>query len=312
MRIVFMGTPEFAIPSLEALVENKYNVIAVVTQPDKPAGRGKRIVCSDIKCCAMKHNIEVLQPKRIKENEWVERLKAYQPDLFVTCAFGQILSQEILDIPKLGCINVHGSLLPKYRGAGTIHKAIIDGENETGITTMFTDAGVDTGDMLLKESIEITEDMTTGELHDKLKCLGAMVLIKTLKGLEEGTLVKIPQDNSQASYAPIIKKEIGEIDWSKTSTEIHNLVRGTYPWPIAYSHYDGDRMRVLQTTKLELKNTDMQPGTILQVEKEGIDIQTGDGIIRIKKIQFDNCRPLLISQFICGHEIVVGHMLGKG
>lgn len=305
-----MGTPEFAVPCLEKLVNEGYEVLAVVTQPDKPKGRGNKLTPPPVKEFADKIGIKALQPKRIKTNESVEELKALKPDLFVTAAYGQLLSQEILDIPALGCINVHASLLPKYRGAAPIHWAVINGECETGITTMFTDIGMDTGDMLLSRKFKIDDSICVGELHDKLSLIGAEVLIETLNELKKGTLKRIPQQSQDATMAPIIKKEIGQINWLKTSSEIHNLVRGTNPWPGAYSFYKGERIRIWKT-EINLKNSSLgKPGLIYSVDREGLKIGTGDGSITITQIQFDSSKKMSVEEYLRGHKIDEGEVLG--
>ncbi len=310
MKIVFMGTPEFAIPSLDMLLKEGYDVAAVVTQPDKPKGRGNKMSPPPVKEYAMEHGIEVLQPEKVKTEEFVEKIKAINPDLLVTAAYGKILPKSVLDIPKHGCINVHGSLLPKYRGAAPIQWSIINGEKVTGITTMYTDVGMDTGDMLVKAEIEITEDMTAGELHDKLSVLGAEVLKETLKRLENGTLERIPQNDEEATYAPMMTKETGCIDWSKSSREIHNLVRGTNPWPGAYTFYNDKKMKIWMTSVISDEEHDSKAGTILKVSKDGIVVACGLGKLIIKEIQFENARKMSVEEYICGHKIDEGELLG--
>jgi len=310
LKIVFMGTPEFAIPSLDMLLKEGYDVAAVVTQPDKPKGRGNKMSPPPVKEYAMEHGIEVLQPEKVKTEEFVEKIKAINPDLLVTAAYGKILPKSVLDIPKHGCINVHGSLLPKYRGAAPIQWSIINGEKVTGITTMYTDVGMDTGDMLVKAEIEITEDMTAGELHDKLSVLGAEVLKETLKRLENGTLERIPQNDEEATYAPMMTKETGCIDWSKSSREIHNLVRGTNPWPGAYTFYNDKKMKIWMTSVISDEEHDSKAGTILKVSKDGIVVACGLGKLNIKEIQFENARKMSVEEYICGHKIDEGELLG--
>jgi len=305
-----MGTPEFAIPSLDMLVKEGYDVVAVVTQPDKPKGRGNKMCPPPVKEYAIEHGIEVLQPDKVKTEEFAEKIKEINPDLLVTAAYGKILPKSVLDIPKFGCINVHGSLLPKYRGAAPIQWSIINGEKVTGITTMYTDVGMDTGDMLVKAEIEITEDMTAGELHDKLSVLGADVLKETLLKLKAGTLERIPQSDSEATYAPMMTKEIGCIDWTKSSREIHNLVRGTNPWPGAYTSYDGKKMKVWMTSVISEDENNSKAGTILKVGKDGIVVACGLGKLNIKEIQFDNSRRMTVEEYICGHKIGEGEILG--
>lgn len=311
MRIVFMGTPEFAVPSLKMLINEGYEIAAVVTQPDKPKGRGNKLTAPPVKEEAVKHGIKVLQPVKIKTPEFVSELKSIQPDLLVTVAYGKILSKELLDVPRLGCINVHGSLLPKYRGAAPIQWAVINGEETTGITTMYTDVGMDTGDMLLKKELDIPGDMTAGELHDKMAEMGADVLKETLQQLKDGTLKRIPQPEAEATYASMIQKETGCIDWSRTAIEIHNLVRGTNPWPGAYTLYKGEKMKVWRTRIADVCGFgELKPGTIAAVEKDGIAVAAGEGFVEILEVQFDSCRRMFVGDYICGHSIDEGEVFG--
>lgn len=308
MKIVFMGTPEFAVPSLDMLVKKGYTVEAVITQPDKPKGRGKRVTPPPIKEYAQKKSIPVLQPEKVKDSGFVAVLKKLKPDLIITAAYGKILSKDILDIPPLGCINVHGSLLPKYRGAAPIHWAIINGETVSGITTMFTDEGMDTGDILLKKEVEITDEMTAGELHDILSVVGADVLEDTLKKLENGTLRRIKQCDEKATYAPIIKKDTGLINWTKSAIEIHNLVRGTNPWPTAFTFYKKKRMKIWKTKVIDDRSSGTKPGTICMACKDGLLVSAGTGILKVLEIQFDSCRTMSIDE--CWHNLYEGEVLG--
>jgi methionyl-tRNA formyltransferase len=324
LKIVFMGTPAFAVPCLDMLVKEGYEVAAVVTQPDKPKGRGNKLSTLPIKEYALNQGIEVLQPEKIRTAEFEAKIKDINPDLLVTVAYGKILPKTLLDIPDLGCINVHGSILPKYRGAAPIHWAIINGEKETGITTMYTDIGTDTGDMLLKKFVAITDKMTVGELHDQLSIVGAEVLKDTLIQLQNGNLKRTPQDNTEATYAPMIKKDTGLIGWNKASVDIHNLVRGTNPSPGAYTFYKGERMRIWATEVLngfqsETKPGCMassaaerndQPGCIMKVDKDGLIISTIDGSIKITEIQFDSSKRMSVEEYIRGHRISEGEILG--
>lgn len=310
MKIVFMGTPEFAVPSLEMLVREGYEVVAVITQPDKPKGRGNKLTAPPVKEYALSKGIRVIQPEKVRTPEFEGLLKEIGPDLFVTVAYGRILPKNILAVPSHGCINVHGSMLPKYRGAAPLHWAIINGEQLTGITTMYTDEGMDTGDMLLKKSIEIDPNMTVGELHDPMSLLGAEVLKETILKLKMGTLKRTPQPNAEATYAPIMGKDVGLISWLKTSGEIHNLVRGTNPWPGAYTFYKGERMRVWKTELIYGADCLANPGTILAVSKDGISVSTGKGLVRIVEIQFDSSRKMTVEGYICGHRIDEGEVLG--
>ena len=306
-----MGTPEFAVPSLEMLIREGYKIVAVITQPDKPKGRGNKMNAPPVKEFALQNDLEVLQPNKIKTLEFVEQIRALKPDLLVTAAYGKILSKDLLEVPPLGCINVHGSLLPAYRGAAPIHWAIINGEKTTGITTMFTDVGLDTGDILLKRELAIDSDMSVGELHDKMAVLGAEVLKDTLIELKNGTLQRIPQDDKLSSYAPIIAKELGFIDWSKKAQQIHNLVRGTNPWPGSYTFLNGDRMRIWRTRLASYNGSSHTTGEIAQVSPAGICVKCSDGYILIEEVQFDSSKRMSVGDYIRGHHIDVGEKLGK-
>lgn len=314
-----MGTPEFALPSLNMLVEEGYEIAAVVTQPDKPKGRGKKLCCPPVKDYANEKGILILQPAKVKTPEFINQIRNLEPDLLVTAAYGKILPAELLDIPKYGCINVHASLLPKYRGAAPINWVIINGEAKTGITTMQTDVGMDTGDILLKSEINIPNDITAGELEEELAILGAETLKNTLLKLREGSLIRTPQQHHEASYAPMLKKELGLIDWQKTSTEIHNLVRGLNPWPTAYSFYKGKRVKIWKTQNI-IKMTDdydsqlavcenQPPGTICLRTRDGITVKCGEGYIRLLEIQFDGSKKLCTND--CWHNFDVGEILSN-
>lgn len=316
MKIVFMGTPEFSVPCLEMLVKKGYDVIAVVTQPDKPVGRKQSVAAfPPVKEAALKLGItNVLQPEKVRTGEFINQLKELAPDLVVTIAYGKILPREVLEIPPLGCINVHGSLLPKYRGAAPIQWAIINGDSISGITTMYMDAGMDTGDMLLKKEVEITEDMTYRELYEKLEVLSAEVLADTLAELEKGTLTRVRQNSDEASTVPMMKKEMGLIDWSKSAREIHNLVRGTDPWPGAYTFYRGGRLKIWKTAVIEENDPAFDglvksaPGKIVKIMKDSLVAATGDGFLRILQVQFDSSRKLPVSE--CGHNMDEGEIFG--
>lgn len=313
MRIVFMGTPEFALPSLRALVENGYDVVMVVTQKDKPQDRGKEVKAPPVKQLAQALNIPVLQPDRLtREPDMVEAIRVTAPDLFITCAFGQMLPQSVLDIPRLGTINVHGSLLPLLRGAAPIQRAIMEGHEKTGITTMMTDIGMDTGDMLVKAEIGIDPDMTAGELHDHLSLLGAETLLKTLRMLEAGNLVRIPQDHDKATHAPRMTKETGHIDWTATDETIHRLVRGTFPWPGAWTIVDGERMRIWWTERVPMQETLTagEPGTVLSSNDDGLLVKSGDGVVLVTDVQMPSSKRMRVAEYLRGHQLPVGLVLG--
>ena len=307
MKIVFMGTPDFAVPSLKKIID-VFGVEAVFTQPDKPKGRGKKIAYSPVKEVALEHDIKVLQPIKLKNDiEAINYLKDLNPDFIIVVAFGQILNKEVLDIPKYGCINLHASLLPMYRGAAPLNWAIIKGEKKSGNTTMLMDVGLDTGDMLLKDEVEITEDMTAGELHDILMERGADLLIKTIEGVYNGTIIPEKQTD-ETFYAKMLNKDLALIDWNNKAEDIHNLIRGLNPWPIAYTNYENNYMKVFESKALN-ETTNKEPGTIVGVSKEGIRVATSKGVLLIKKIQFPNGKPLTVEQYINGHEIKVNNKL---
>ena len=284
MKIVFMGTPEFAVPCLERLIQDGHEVSGVFTQPDKPKGRGKKMVPTPVKACALEHGIPVLQPEKVKEPEFVEQLRSYEPDLIAVTAFGQILSEPILEMPKYGCINVHGSLLPKYRGAAPMQWSIIDGEKVTGITTMYMAKGLDSGDMLLKAEVEITDEDTFATIHDKMAVTGANLLLDTLDQLEAGTLERIPQDHDAATYAPMITKETGHIDWSKNRQDIINLIS-------------------------DVQADSAANGEIVAVVKKGFVVKCGDGCLLITEVQARGGKRMMTDAYLRGHAMKEGILL---
>lgn len=306
MRIIFMGTPEFAVPSLDILLKH-HEVVAVVTQPDKPKGRGKKMAFSPVKERAIEAGIEILQPARVKETEFIEKLKTYNAELIAVTAFGQILPEEILNMPKYGCINVHGSLLPKYRGAAPLQWSVINGEKETGVTTMYMAKGMDTGDMLLKESIIILPEDTYGSVHDKLCVIGAELLLKTIEGLEKGTLERIPQKEEEATYAPMLTKETGHIDWTKKSQEIICLIHGLDPAPTAYTIYNGEMLKIWQAEKIE--QTAGKVGEVTAVTKKGFVVATGDGCVLVTEVQAKGKKRMGADAYLRGHSIEIGTIL---
>ena len=304
LKTIFMGTPDFAVPCLEVL-QAKTEVLAVITQPDRPKGRGHNLQASPVKQKALEYNLPVLQPEKIKTEEFTAELEKLQPDLIVVVAFGQILSQRILDIPPLGCVNVHASLLPRYRGAAPIHWSIINGEKETGVTTMLMDAGLDTGDMLLKDKVAITEEMTTEELHDQLMAMGGKLLAETIDGLANGTITPEKQDDSISNYAGMLNKETGHIDWSKSAREIHNLIRGLNSWPVAWSMKDGKNYKFWRT-KVENSNSDKVPGTVVELRKNSFCIATGEGLLEVLEIQPPSKKRMSAGDLLRGHGVAVG------
>lgn len=308
MRVIFMGTPDFAVPSLEALL-TKHEVVLVVTQPDKPKGRGKKMVPTPVKACALEHGIPVLQPEKVKEPEFVEQLRSYEPDLIAVTAFGQILSEPILEMPKYGCINVHGSLLPKYRGAAPMQWSIIDGEKVTGITTMYMAKGLDSGDMLLKAEVEITDEDTFATIHDKMAVTGANLLLDTLAQLEAGTLERIPQDHDAATYAPMITKETGHIDWSKNRQDIINLIRGLNPVPAAYTIYEEEVLKIFGASLSDVQANSAANGEIVAVVKKGFVVKCGDGCLLITEVQARGGKRMMTDAYLRGHAMKEGILL---
>ena len=314
MRIVFMGTPDFAVPSLKALMDNGYEVVGVFCQPDRPKGRGHKLAACPVKELAQAC-IPVFQPERIKRPEGVEMLRSLEPDLCVTAAFGQLLSQEILDIPKLGTINVHSSLLPKHRGSAPINWSIIMGDQVTGVTTMFTDKGMDTGDILLMRETPIGEKETAGELSDRLSVMGAELLIETLKELEAGTLKRIPQDHEKATYEPKMDKELGRIDWAKPAQEIDWLVRGTTPWPGAFTTIKDEKgEQTIKFFALDVKDgaPSGAPGEIIAADaKQGLVVSCGDHDVELTAIQMPGAKRMNAKDYLRGHTMDTGVCLGK-
>ncbi len=310
MRIVFMGTPEFAVPSLAVLLTSEHSVVGVVTQPDRPKGRGHELAASPIKQLAVQHKIPILQPLKMKDPAFLDALSAWKPDLIAVTAFGRILPKVILDLPPRGCVNVHASLLPKYRGAGPIQWALIRGERETGITTMLMDEGMDTGAILLQERAAITPDDTSGTLSSKLADIGGRLLIDTLARIQNGTVTPQPQDQSQATMAPLLKKEDGLLDWTLPALDLANRVRGLSPWPGAYTYLGEDRWVVWKASVLDRLVVRVLPGTIVDATKEGLVVATGDGVLRIMEFQPANSRRMSVAQYLTGHTLAPGLRLG--
>ncbi len=309
MRTVFMGTPEFAVPSLTALGENGYKISAVITQPDKPKGRGKQLVAPEVKNASGKMGLDIYQPKSIKDSGFINILKKINPEIIIVVAFGQVLPKEILEFPAYGCINVHASLLPKLRGAAPINWSIINGDAVTGITTMYMDIGLDTGDILMQKSTKIYEEETAGELHDRLAILGADTLIKTLDLMKKGSINKIKQNHEDATYAPMLTKETGRIDWSRDAESIKNLIKGTYPWPGTYSFYEGNMFKIFNAEAIDKNITNADWGMIHGVEKDYLIIKCKKGFLKIKEIQFQNKKRMTVEAYLRGHEILKGKTL---
>ena len=310
MRIIFMGTPDFSVGTLEALVEAGHDVCLAVTQPDKPKGRGKEMQFTPVKEAAVKHGILVYQPKRVRDPECVEELRKYNADVMVVVAFGQILPKEILEMTPYGCVNVHASLLPKYRGAAPIQWAVINGEKVSGVTTMQMDEGLDTGDMLLKEEVMLDEKETGGSLHDKLAEAGAKLCVRTLKALEDGSAVREKQGESPTEYARMLTKELGCIDWTKDAASIERLVRGLNPWPSAYTDWNGKVMKIWEAKDME-GETGKAPGTIVKIEKDGFLVQAGAGLLKILELQIPGKKRMKADAFLRGYQVEEGTMLAS-
>ncbi len=307
MRIVYLGTPDFAVKPLEAILKSKHQVLAVVTQPDKPVGRKGIITPCDVKVCAINNGVKTLSYDKIRV-DGVEELKSLNPDIMVTCAYGQILSQEILDIAKYGVINIHASLLPKYRGSAPIQWAIINGEDTTGVTIMQTDIGVDTGDIIKSVSLKINDGESAGELFDRLSILGAQTIVGVLDDIESGNYTKTKQNESLATHTKMLKKEDGIIDFNKSSKDIVNLVRGLNPWPVAYTYLKGKMLKITSATKCDIKGN---VGEVLFADiKNGLIIGTLDGSIKINELQLEGAKKMSSHDFLLGNKIQKGDKLG--
>ena len=322
MNIVFMGTPDFAVGALEAIIAAGHQVEAVVTQPDRPRGRGKEVQITPVKACAMAHEIPVFQPVRVKEKEAVEVLRSYGADIFVVAAFGQLLSEEILAMPKYGCVNIHASLLPKYRGAGPIQWAIIDGEEKTGVTIMQMDKGLDTGDMLMKTEVVIAPGETGDSLHDKLAAAGAELIVEALPKIERGEITPVRQNEEETCYAKRLDKSMGRIDWQLDAKKLDCLIRGLLSWPGAYTRFRGRNLKIWEevvTSEAELAAEGLElqedvvhavPGTVVGVKKEAFYVRTGEGILKILAVQPEGKKRMPVKDFLLGYQIKTGEQLG--
>ncbi|WP_444350515.1 methionyl-tRNA formyltransferase [Phascolarctobacterium succinatutens] len=310
MRIVFMGTPDFAVGSLQALCESgKHEILAVVTQPDRPKGRGNKLLQTPVKEYALEQGLTVYQPQKVKTPEFVELLHELQPELIVVAAFGQFLSKEILELPKYGCINVHASLLPKYRGAAPIQYAIIKGEKESGVTIMQMDIGMDTGAMLDKVVVPIEENTTMGELHDALREQGAALLLQVIDKIATGTAVAEPQDNEQATYATLLDRSMEHIDWSKTAQEVHNLIRGFNPAPSTFTKLPNGKSLKIWGSKMTDKSSAAAAGTVIETGKHSFFVACGDGVLEITEVQPESKKRMPAQVFLNGRGVQEGDLL---
>ena len=307
MKVVFMGTPDFAVGALESIIKAGHEVTCVVTQPDKPKGRGKEVQISPVKACALQYDIPVFQPVKIKTEESVAQLRTYEADIFVVAAFGQILSKEILDMPKYGCVNIHASLLPKYRGAAPIQWAVLDGEKETGVTIMQMNEGLDTGDILMQEVVVLDKKETGESLFDKLALCGADLIVKALVRIEEGSLTPLKQDDSKSTYAKMLRKEIGRLDFSQDAVILERKIRGLNSWPSAYTHFKGKTLKIWDADVVEKNSLTVNSyGEVCEVDKESFSIQTGNGLLKIKEVQLEGKKRMEVSAFLLGYPIEKG------
>jgi methionyl-tRNA formyltransferase len=304
-----MGTPDFAVPCLDRLAAEGYQIAAVVTQPDRPKGRGQKLTPSPVKECALRYGLPVLQPERIRQPEFIAELAALAPDVIVVVAFGQFLPQVLLEVPPLGCINVHASLLPKYRGAAPIHWAVINGEATSGVTTMYMDRGMDTGDMILKAEVAIASDESSGELHDRLKIIGAELLALTLKLAAAGEAPRTGQDDALATYAPLLSRETERIDWYKPAQAVHNLVRGLNPWPGAYCRHRDKQLKIWRTDFRPTQAAAQLPGRVMAVNGESVVVATAAGAVELREVQPENRRRMAAGEYARGYDLNVGEVL---
>lgn len=311
MKVIFMGTPDIAVPALEKIIEAGHEVVLVVSQPDKPVGRSKALKYTPVKECALAHGIEVYQPERIRSEESVAFLQQFEVDVIVVEAFGQIVPQAILDIPKYCCVNIHTSLLPKYRGAAPIQWAVLNGDLVTGVTTMRMEAGLDTGDIIMQAEKIINEGETTGTLFERLARAGAKLIVQTLEAIENGTATYTPQDESKATHTSKITKEMGSIDWNRSAKEIECWIRGMDPWPSAYTKLDDKNVKIWKA-KVVSDEQLAKPGTIVRVSKHALEVQTGDGILAILELQIEGKKRMTTDAFLCGYAVEPGTVFKRG
>lgn len=310
-RLIFMGTPEFAIPTLKALIQEGYKIPAVVTQPDRPKGRGRRLTAPPVKELAVAHQIEVLQPEKASDDDFCNQVRIMEPDLIIVVAFGQILKKNLLDIPEWGILNIHASLLPRYRGAAPIQWAILNDDGETGLTVMRMDEGLDTGPILFQREIPILKDETAGQLHDRLSLLAGEVIIEALVRMAKSQIKEIPQDDSSATYAPKIERRNALIDWKRPAAEISCLIRALDSRPGAFTLLEGGQVKLFASTVVEERGLDGVPGRVVKLTKEAIHVETGQGRIGIREIQYPGKKRLSVSDFLRGFSLPEGTLLGK-
>lgn len=313
MRIIFMGTPDFAVPVLQSLINSRHEVVAVVTQPDRPKGRGKNMQFSPVKECALAHNIPVMQPVNVSVPEVIDELRAYEPELIVVVAFGQFVTKKIREMPKYGCINVHASLLPKYRGAGPIQWAVINGEKESGVTTMYMCREIDKGDMLLKDTVTLDPKETGDSLHDKLSMMGGPLLLKTIDQLEDGSAVRIPQCEEESTYAPKLEKTMGNIDWTMDADRIERLVRGLNSWPGTFTKIHGKTVKiwdcdVVCQEALTESQAAAEPGTVIISEKDQLIVKAGNGALSLRMLQPEGKKNMTVDAYLRGYPIAHGEV----
>ncbi|HKL12703.1 MAG TPA: methionyl-tRNA formyltransferase [Halanaerobiales bacterium] len=310
MKIVFAGTPGFAVPSLKGLIkEAQINIDSVITQPDRRRGRGKKVRYTPVKKAALKYDLEVLQPENINDKDFIKKLNKKDLDAIVVVAYGQILSKEVLELPKYGCINLHASLLPEYRGSSPIQQAIIDGKEITGVTTMFMDEGLDTGDIIFQKKVKIKNEYNAGDLHDKLAEEGAELLKETLIKIENGSVSRLKQNEDKANYTSQLSKDDGLIDWSKSSQDLYYFVKGMNPWPGSFTYLNGKLLKIFEVKPID-ETTNKEAGTVIKANPaEGLFIQTGDGLLKIKKLQLAGKKKMPTEDFLRGYEIEEGTKL---
>ena len=311
MKVIYMGTPDFAVGALEEIIKAGHEVCAVVTQPDRKSGRGQELIFSPVKEAAIRHNIDVLQPAKARDEEFIKVLEGYKADIFVVAAYGQILPKSILEMPKYGCLNIHASLLPKYRGAAPIQWSIIDGESKTGVTIMQMNEGLDAGDMIISEEVQITAEETGGSLHDKLSECGAKLVVRAMADIESGVAAFTPQPKeSPTAYASMLNKNMGKIDWTKSASEIERLIRGLSPWPSAFTYYNGKTLKIWQAKVVACDST-LKVGEVFDVDKKGFKVACGKDALSVISLQLEGKKKMEVADFLRGTTLNCGCILGE-